>query len=500
MRSPFLVPATAALLSVSCVKVPSAKNERESGQSKLMDDTFAGKNKCSPENHDRPFIVEWDATDMSSFESYAANDVVMVRYEGCTLKVIDTCRDDSIHGALGSYKAVEWTSGSLESLDISDENELYAKLPLGQASLGGRVRSGEKFKMEYYVAGTRSATRSKIFAGDLKKVGGCDEVTHFVYAYNLGAFALGSVQSLDATVGGSIYGFGAGANKSTSRKADKKGGDLATCKSDVATEVAGCKAPIRLTLRGILEGDNPSVAAAATPDTPESLNAAAQIQANLDMKGEAGDRIRAAQERAAARDGKACLAELDKFDKLEPKQQSTDPKSPYSGMRGQCLMIAGKCDAGKQLWRKYYEKVGGAQMGPEQIDRAVEGLVGMYCQGGSMQPRDQMLRALADLNSGAYMTKKDEKFCLDAYKTVRKLHPSVKPRDDDDTQIRDAPKVVYNTAANCLARAGKCESAWKVFKESYPTEHLESVKDPAQREQLLKSNFESLVDKCKGKA
>ena len=40
-----------------------------SGQSKLMEKTFAGNNKCNPKNHNRPFIIEWDATDMSSFES-----------------------------------------------------------------------------------------------------------------------------------------------------------------------------------------------------------------------------------------------------------------------------------------------------------------------------------------------------------------------------------------------------------------------------------------------
>src|SRR5215472_4974037 len=168
-----------------------------------MSETFAGKNKCNPKNADRPFIIEWDATDMSSFESRAANDVIFVKYEGCDLKVIDSCVNDSVKGAFGSYKPVDWTSGSLESLDINNEGELYAKLPLGSATLGGRVEGGEKFHMEYFVSGTRTATREAVYRADLAKVPSCKDATHFVYAYNLGAFALGAQSNIKGSVGGS---------------------------------------------------------------------------------------------------------------------------------------------------------------------------------------------------------------------------------------------------------------------------------------------------------
>src|ERR1017187_7751279 len=93
-----------------------------------MSQSFAGQNKCNPKNAERPFIIEWDATDMSSFESRAANDVIFVKYEGCDLKVIDSCVNDSVKGSFGSYKPVEWTSGSLEALDINNSGDLYAKL------------------------------------------------------------------------------------------------------------------------------------------------------------------------------------------------------------------------------------------------------------------------------------------------------------------------------------------------------------------------------------
>ena len=70
----------AVCLLTACANKPGVAGNRESGQSRLMGQTFAGANKCNPENHLRPFIIEWDATDMSSFESYAANDIVFVKY------------------------------------------------------------------------------------------------------------------------------------------------------------------------------------------------------------------------------------------------------------------------------------------------------------------------------------------------------------------------------------------------------------------------------------
>ncbi len=39
-----------------------------------------------------PLIIEWDATDMSSFQGFTSDDVVLVKYEGCSLQVLDGCR------------------------------------------------------------------------------------------------------------------------------------------------------------------------------------------------------------------------------------------------------------------------------------------------------------------------------------------------------------------------------------------------------------------------
>jgi hypothetical protein len=490
------------LTLTSCMKFKQTNGSRASGQSRLMDESFAAQNACNPDDHTRPFIIEWDATDMSSFESHAANDIVIVKYEGCKLRVLDECKNDSIRGSQGAYKPPEWTSGSLETLDIHNEGELYAKLPLGQATLGGRVSAGESFHMEYYVAGTVNATRDAVYRDDLASNPGCDSATHFVYGYNLGAFALGSTNEVKTEVGGSAFGFGAGGKTSSGSKAEKKGGDLATCTSDSATEVKGCKAPIRLNLRSIRDGENPEVAVMAAPDDSASLSAAGAINTKLEMSDEARAHYEAANAKAVANDGKGCLKELDAHDKLDPNHKSTDPKSYLAILRAQCVMRSGKCEPGKVQMAKVIAAQAQVATTPEQIDSSVGTYATLWCQGDSMSERDQLLQALQKLMTAAFTTHEDVKFCDDNWAKIKKLIPKVKPKDEDDSQIINAEASLFSMVPLCYQRAGDCKKAYTAYQQVLPKATKDSfaeIADPKYREELMRNNFESSVSKCKGK-
>ena len=484
-----------ALVSWSCRSLPKSSEKRESGQSGLMDGSFAAQNACNPKNHLRPFIIEWDATDRSSFEAQAANDVLVVRYEGCDMQILEECRNDSVRGSQGAYKPVEWTSGALEKMDISNQGELYAKLPLSVGTLGGRVSGGEKFKMEYYVAGTRNATRDAVYREDLASNPGCEGATHFIYGFNLGAFALGSVTELNAEVGGSLYGFGAGAKTNKRSAADKQGGDLGLCKGDTAKDVEGCKSPIRLTLRPIREGANPEKAAMQTEETSESLNAAGMVNLKLEIGDMARSHLESAQQKQVARDGKGCLAELDAYDKLEPKRKSTDPKVYVSTTRATCMMLAGKCDPGKALLRKAYENNSVGSMGPEQVDKSVDHIASLNCQ-GKLNPRDELIQGFMELSMGANLTKKKPEECEASYQKVKK-NKGLKPKDDEDQQVIQAVQNLYATAPGCFAKAGDCERAWKVFQDEFPADRFAQIKDPKVRADSLLATFEAMVSKCK---
>src|SRR5262249_18309923 len=107
--------------------------------------TTAVAQKCreAAKGHDRPFVVEWDATDLATFEAKAARDTVFVRYDGCNLEVVDGCADAVSPGRFGAYGTPQFTSGTTQGFDVKNQGELYAKLPLGAASLSGKVAAGE---------------------------------------------------------------------------------------------------------------------------------------------------------------------------------------------------------------------------------------------------------------------------------------------------------------------------------------------------------------------
>ncbi|HEY1693070.1 MAG TPA: hypothetical protein VGG39_12970 [Polyangiaceae bacterium] len=463
--------------------------------------TAVGKNKCDPKSSSRPFVIEWDATDMSSFEARAANDVVFVKYVGCDLQIVEGCSQDSLRGSFGSYKPVEWTSGSVESLDINNDGDLYAKLPLGAASLEGRVEGGEKFHMEYFVSGTRSATRESVARNDLAKVPACKDATHFVYAYNLGAFALGSQSSIKGSVGATVWGFGGGADRSSSSKAEKAGGLLSSCRGESAKDVATCRVPIRLTLREITEGDSQETAEAQAVETPEAKNLAGKLMARTDREHKASEHADAARQKANSKDGPGCMAELDQHDKLDPRPEglSTNFASAYAMTRAQCIMLSGNCAAGKVAYRKALEKSAGAQLGPEQLDKSADAVATMWCQGSSMAPRDQLLKALFELQQGAYMSKKTVAACDAAYQTAKRLVPTVKPNDDDDNQVKQAGASLRTTAPTCFAKAGDCATAWTTWKEAWKLDPNLSPQSRNLNDDALRHGFDAVVRQCKDK-
>jgi hypothetical protein len=378
-----LYPVLMAVLATGCGggAIPAADPSRASGQSALMGGTFAGKNACNAQTHDKPFIIEWDATDMASFEGRAANDVVFVRYEGCDLQVLDACANDSIHGALGDYRPAEWTSGSIEKVDIANEGELYAKLPLSVVTLGGRVKAGETFQMQYFVSGVRTATRSAVYRGDLDAIPGCKGATHFVYGYALGAFALASGKDVSGEAGVSAGAVGAGGSRSHTEHAEKIGGQLDTCRNETAKETKTCQVPIRLMLRPVAEGKdpNPPTATTASPagapaGPPPSRSDNPNITAD-----ETKLRSSAIQKRNL-HDGKGCLDDLDAADRQFPNSPglSTREGSGYLYIRATCLMLAGKCDVGRDLERRHWLATS-PSMPRQTIDTLIQNDAGQYC-------------------------------------------------------------------------------------------------------------------------
>lgn len=213
---------------------------------------------------------------------------------------------------------------------------------------------------------------------------------------------------------------------------------------------------------------------------------------------DAAEALEVAQEKFAAGDGKGCLAALDAFD-VTSKHPSTNPISNSATLRAQCTIAAGECQKGKALLAKTYEARPAMFPNPEQREKFVETMIYTTCHNSAdLTPRERLLQAYYDLQQGAYVTNKTVSECQNAYATAKTLAPTVSPKNDDDTQIKDMPKALYHVAANCFARAGDCPGAKKAFDDSYPKATLAGVKDPKAQHDVMKQSFESTVPKCKG--
>ncbi|RYZ60681.1 MAG: hypothetical protein EOP08_14535, partial [Proteobacteria bacterium] len=241
---------TFALVSAFLACGGRGVNPAMQGKEGMLSETaIAKKCEAAKEGHDRPFVVEWDATDLSSFESAARQRTLFVKYEGCSLKVLYECRDPNVVARFGAYGPPDFTSGTVQGFDIQNQGELYAKLPLGAATLSGKLEEGEALHLKYFVSGVATSTRESIYRNELASAGGCDGATHFVWGYNLGAFELDTRSKTAAEAEGSMAGVGtAGGKGSREQSAVARGGDIASCSTQ---DQRGCRVPIRLSLRAI---------------------------------------------------------------------------------------------------------------------------------------------------------------------------------------------------------------------------------------------------------
>jgi hypothetical protein len=354
---------------------------------------------------DRPFVIDWDATDSALFESLSQRDVVVVRYVGCELEVLDECQDEAVTGKYGAYEPTRWTSGSVEGFDMRSEAEVYAKLPLGAATLSGRVAAGKSLQLQYYVSGTRTATRRKLYEADFGGNPGCAGATHFVWGYNLGAFQLLTTELTEVEAEGGTFIAGAGGSNVNESNRLKKGGDIDDCASDSARDLQSCKVPIRLVLRKVKPGA-PAVAAAPA-DGP------AAVPKEATPMEEAHKMRIAAAGKSNLGDGLGCLAALDHADQLDPDPGRVKMQTM---LRGFCEMSAGRCDDGKKRYRGFLlSSPAMSKLTAADVDRAVSQKASELCPVSQLGPADVVKRAGPAIH--AAMEANDGASCL------REAHP-----------------------------------------------------------------------------
>src|SRR6185295_20327012 len=100
--------------------------------------------------------------------------------------------------------AYQWmrTTPATDSLEINDTDELYAKLPLGAASLEGELKRSGKLTVKTVVSGQLKLEGAG--AADVPAEGECAQATHIMTSLSVGAFALTADGARKRQLGASV--------------------------------------------------------------------------------------------------------------------------------------------------------------------------------------------------------------------------------------------------------------------------------------------------------
>lgn len=450
--------------SVALAACGGGVNPAMQGREGMLSQTAIAK-KCdeAKEGHDRPFVVEWDATDLASFEAAAQQRTLLVKYEGCSLKVLYECRDPVSITRFGAYGLPQFTSGTVQGFDMKNEGELYAKLPLGASSLSGRLKEGESLHLQYFVSGVATSSRESIFANELRGVPGCEGATHFVWGYNLGAFELETQSRAAAEANASVAGLGSGGGRGSRESVQiGHGGTIASCSTQ---DQRGCRVPVRLALRPVRPGDNPldkagggiaalgaggAVAGGAVPASVVAAKEAATAAASASEALAEANRMLHDKH-----DGVACLALIDRALAIDPRR-ADDRGVRFNYPR--CLMRAGQCEEGKKRLRELFASEDTKRLkSDEALDLEVRNASNMECSSATAKnDTDFVLRASRELADAARA--KDVKDCKAGFE---KVISKVKSADAEVRAARAAREAAtsqspWNSATSSLSAAAKC--------------------------------------------
>jgi hypothetical protein len=193
-------------------------------------------------HHDNPLVTEWPAPEKANLEAALREGTVVVSYSGCTMRLLPQCRP------AGSY-AWRRTTISSDVVEIRDADELYAKLPLGAASLEGELQRSGRLAVQTTVSGQMHLAEfdPNAFPKDMA----CMGATHVVSALSVGAFKLksGGAAAVKGSVSAASIG-SAGGGSQREESLMREAGSPEKCEqaTDAAANMS-CASPIQVFLR-----------------------------------------------------------------------------------------------------------------------------------------------------------------------------------------------------------------------------------------------------------
>jgi hypothetical protein len=193
-------------------------------------------------SHDNPLVTEWPAPEKANLEALIREGPVVVSYSGCSMRLLPQCRP------AGQY-AWRRTTTSSDVVEIRDADELYAKLPLGAASLEGELQRSGRLAVQTTVSGQMQLAQfdPNTFPKDMA----CFGATHVVSALSVGSFKLKSGGAAGVRGSASAASIGsAGGSSQREESLVREAGSPEKC--ELATDAAAnisCASPIQVFLR-----------------------------------------------------------------------------------------------------------------------------------------------------------------------------------------------------------------------------------------------------------
>ena len=255
-----------ALISLAACRKGNLAGQTAQSSAPTLD--AARPNRCGYANHaSKPLVVDWPAAERAALESRAMQGPVAVHWEGCEIEVLTTCN------GVGDY-AYSGLNPKQETVRIKNADELYANLPVGAASLEGKLERFGSLEVDMTVIGRKEADHYHFPREEL--AGRCAEATHVVTGLTVGAFTFFAGQG--AAIGGSakVGNAGAGVESSSSSELLNTDGDIEACREATQDDFEpppGCGSLLRVELvpvdegNGAMQDSSPSAAQPIESDT-----------------------------------------------------------------------------------------------------------------------------------------------------------------------------------------------------------------------------------------
>ncbi len=188
-------------------------------------------------------VTEWSSAEKANLEAALHSGAVAVQFSGCELRLLPACR------LPGQYYWQRTTAAS-EHIDIQNEAELYAKLPLGALSLGAELKKSGKLSVDTTIAGQvrLDSTQATLMPADPA----CADATHIINAMSVGAFTLTAGGEESTNANASYAGIGGSGSLSQKANVVRSAGVASTCASASDQSPASeCASPVQVFLTPI---------------------------------------------------------------------------------------------------------------------------------------------------------------------------------------------------------------------------------------------------------